>query len=75
MELETLLTTSQVAEAFSVAPSTITRWCRRGKIRYITHPGGQYRIPVSEVERFLTPSITSVNNQVLVLPGQTELCI
>lgn len=34
---------------------TILRWIRAKKIQFIQLPGGQYRIPDSEVERLSTP--------------------
>lgn len=49
------LTTSQVAEHLGVSVHTVTSWCRAGAIKAIRTPSlkglGNYRIPVSEVER------------------------
>lgn len=41
-----------VAEALGVTVSTIRNWIQEGKIRG-TKLGGEYRIPVSEVERIV----------------------
>jgi excisionase family DNA binding protein len=44
-------TPRQVADLFKVSLSTVERWLRLGLVEGIRLPGGQYRIPASEVER------------------------
>jgi|WetSurMetagenome_2_1015567.scaffolds.fasta_scaffold146784_2 excisionase family DNA binding protein len=47
------LTKKEAAEIFKVDPRTIDRWRRNGKIHIQRTPGGQVRIPASEIERLL----------------------
>ncbi|MFY9263323.1 MAG: helix-turn-helix domain-containing protein [Arcanobacterium sp.] len=54
-----LLSPSEVADIFKVSRQTITRWCNNGKLNHIILPSGQFRIPQSEVDRFLVPVIDS----------------
>jgi excisionase family DNA binding protein len=44
----------EAAAILSVHPRTLKRWGRAGAIRLIALPGGQFRVPVEEVERLLT---------------------
>ncbi|MGC8849571.1 MAG: helix-turn-helix domain-containing protein [Candidatus Bathyarchaeia archaeon] len=48
---EKLLTTKEVAEVFNVTRHAVAKWIREGRIRAVKLPGGQYRVPESEVER------------------------
>lgn len=50
---DTLMTAGQVAEAFAVPRSTVSRWARRGKLKSFKTPGGRYRFERAEVERLL----------------------
>lgn len=51
---EELLTVQQVASRLKLNPETVRRWLREGRLRGIRFGGsGGYRIPQSEVERFL----------------------
>ena len=47
------LSAYEVARILCVAPETVTRWARVGKISFIWTPGGQRRYLRSEVELFL----------------------
>jgi excisionase family DNA binding protein len=47
------LRTGQVATLIGVNPRTIRRWIAKNQIRSFTTPGGERRIPASEVERIL----------------------
>lgn len=51
-----LLKVTEVAERLRVNPETVRRWLRQGKLRGVLMGGdrGGYRIPESEVRRFLT---------------------
>lgn len=50
----TLYTTSQVAEAVKVDPSTIRVWAIEGRIPYaLKTPGGHYRFDLDEVRTAL----------------------
>lgn len=52
-----LLSRSQVAEMFNVAPSTVTRWADQGKLIYIRTLGGHRRYPkegITEIVRQIT---------------------
>ena len=51
-----LLSRSDVALRFGVAPQTITRWANEGILPYVRTLGGQRRYPAYEVERLLSVS-------------------
>ena len=46
-----LFTPPEVARLLGVGRSTVRFWIKRGKIRAVRTPGGQFRIPSEEVER------------------------
>lgn len=46
-------TTSEVAKLLSVAPDTVLKWVKAGKIASYRTPGGHSRIPVEAVEDML----------------------
>ena len=52
---ETLLTVQEVAERLRVNPETVRRWLRQRRLRGALLGGDRagYRIPESELERFL----------------------
>ena len=45
---ERLMTVSEVAALFRVAPKTVTRWLANGRLTRVSTPGGQPRIRESE---------------------------
>jgi excisionase family DNA binding protein len=45
------LTPREVAEQLHVSQGTVVRWVRLGLVEGIRLPGGQYRIPKSEIDR------------------------
>jgi excisionase family DNA binding protein len=45
------LTTAQVATALGMSQKTVWTWARTNKIDHWFTPGGQIRIPASEVDR------------------------
>ena len=45
--------TYELAKILGVAPITVWRWCKSGKIKAGKTPGGHYTIPKEEVERIL----------------------
>lgn len=47
------LTTGEAAERCGVKINTIKRWIRAGLIKAVQTPGGHWRIPASEFDRFL----------------------
>jgi excisionase family DNA binding protein len=55
MDSEQLLTVQEVATRLRVNPETVRRWLRQGRIRGALLGGDRagYRIPASEVDRFL----------------------
>jgi excisionase family DNA binding protein len=53
VEVEALLTPSEVASMFRVDPKTVTRWARAGKLSAIRTLGGHRRYRVSEVQLLL----------------------
>ena len=52
---EEFLTVSEVAEKLKISPYTVRRWLRDGKLKGKLMGGdrGGYRIPASEVVRFM----------------------
>jgi excisionase family DNA binding protein len=58
MSEERLLTVREVAERIRSTPQTVRRWLRQGRLRGF-RPGGTklgYRVPESELQRFLSES-------------------
>jgi len=51
--MDKLMTIPEVADYLKIGTSTLRRYIRRGYLRYIVLPGGDYRIRESEVKRFL----------------------
>ena len=53
---------AEVAELFSVSPSTVTRWARQGRSPADRTPGGHNRYPASAVRRLagIIPTETSL---------------
>ena len=47
------LRTGQVANLLGVNARTVRRWLTRHQVEFFTTPGGERRVPVSEVERIL----------------------
>ena len=59
MAEDELLTRGEVAVMLRVAPKTVTRWARSGKISAVRTLGGHRRFRASEIRRFLeeTPDL------------------
>ncbi len=51
--VERLLRPKEACQLLGISYSTLLRWIREGKIRAVTTEGGKYRIPYSEVRRYL----------------------
>jgi len=43
----------EVAELFEVAPNTVSRWVRTGKLPSVRTPGGRRRYPVEPILRLV----------------------
>jgi len=54
IDVEVLLTPSEVASLFRVDPKTVTRWPKAGKLTPIRTLGGHRRYRKSEVHQLLT---------------------
>ena len=52
-----LLTFGDVAGQIRVAPRTVSKWVRMGKLRSVTLPGGRQRLIASEVAQLLTSGL------------------
>lgn len=53
-----MLTVNEVAERLRLTPNTIYRWLEAGRIPgALKLPNDQWRIPESEVEKLLAPSM------------------
>ncbi|MCH8281083.1 MAG: helix-turn-helix domain-containing protein [Chloroflexi bacterium] len=59
MGQQVYLRTGEVAELLGVNPRTIRRWIALRQIRCFTTPGGENRVPKSEVERILRQPLPS----------------
>ena len=73
-----LLTSVEFAEAIGVSRASVWNWCRSGRISAVQLPGGQWRIPRSEVDRILAPvaenaSPTATSEVCAEVPGQLEI--
>ena len=51
--MERLLRPKEACQLLSISYSTLLRWIREGKIRVVTTEGGKYRIPYSEIKKYL----------------------
>ena len=47
------LTTTEASELLSVAPDTVLKWVKAGKIESYRTPGGHYRIPHNAIQAYL----------------------
>jgi len=52
-----LLTVTEACKLLQIAPSTLRRADANGTIRVIRTPGGRRRVPMSEVQRYLSQRI------------------
>ena len=46
-------TRSEIAQMFEVAPNTVNRWVRGGKLPSVVTPGGRRRYPVDAILRLI----------------------
>ena len=53
------LRTGQVAKLLGVNPRTVRRWLTRHQVEFFTTPGGERRVPTSEIERILGRPLTA----------------
>ncbi|KUO90208.1 MAG: IS607 family transposase [Thermocladium sp.] len=51
--MERLLRPKETCQLLSISYSTLLRWIREGKMRAVMTEGGKYRIPYSEVKKYL----------------------
>ena len=51
--MERLLRPKEACQLLGISYSTLLRWIREGKIRVVTTEGGKYRIPYSEIKKYL----------------------
>ncbi|MGJ9494914.1 helix-turn-helix domain-containing protein [Actinotignum sp. GS-2025a] len=73
-----LLTSVEFAEVIGVSRASVWNWCRSGRISAVQLPGGQWRIPKSELDRILAPvsktdSPTTTKDASTEVPGQLEI--
>lgn len=59
-------TRSEIAQMFEVAPNTVNRWVRGGKLPSVVTPGGRRRYPVDAILRLIPPPMQDVQTP---LPG------
>lgn len=53
------LATTDASRTLNITTQTLHNWRKRGYIAAVQLPNGRYRIPLSEVERLLTPKQVS----------------
>lgn len=58
MEDKYILTPSEVAERFGVDPKTVTRWAKRGRIKFITTPGGHRRYLKTDIDAYFKETVS-----------------
>jgi putative resolvase len=51
--VERLLRPKEACQLLGISYSTLLRWIREGKIRAVTTEGGKYRVPYSEIKKYL----------------------
>lgn len=51
--IENMLTPAEVAASFGVTATTVGRWARTGKVRFITTPGGHRRYREADIRALL----------------------
>ena len=51
--MERFIRVGQVADLLGVNPRTVRRWLTRRQLAFYITPGGERRVPKSEVERIL----------------------
>jgi excisionase family DNA binding protein len=51
--VERLLRPKEACQLLGISYSTLLRWIREGKIRAVMTEGGKYRIPYSEIKKYL----------------------
>ncbi len=59
------LTTGEAADLCGVAPDTVLRWIKKGKLPAERTPGGHHRIPIEAVERLAIPSAKAPSEEAL----------
>jgi len=59
------LTTTEAAKLLGVAPDTVLKWVKAGKVKSRRTLGGHFRIPVSELSLFASETSTSVGTNKL----------
>ncbi len=64
-----LLTIREVARLLKIKPDTLYRWARRGRLS-ATKVGKEWRISLSDVEKFVGRSLQQVNDPEVVENGQ-----
>jgi excisionase family DNA binding protein len=57
VDTEALLTPAEVAALFRVAPKTVTRWAKAGKLTSLRTLGGHRRYRESEVRNLLGEAV------------------
>ena len=60
--MECFLRIGQAAAILGVNPRTVRRWLTLSQVAFYTTPGGERRIPTSEVERILGHPLDQPHN-------------
>ena len=58
-------TRSEIAQLFEVAPNTVNRWVRGGKLPSVVSPGGRRRYPVDAILQLIPVPIEDVKTPLM----------
>lgn len=58
-------TRSEIAQLFEVAPNTVNRWVRGGKLPSVVSPGGRRRYPVDAILKLLPAPMRDVQTPLM----------
>ncbi|OGA85061.1 MAG: hypothetical protein A3G27_04770 [Betaproteobacteria bacterium RIFCSPLOWO2_12_FULL_66_14] len=58
-------TRSEIAQLFEVAPNTVNRWVRGGKLPSVVSPGGRRRYPVDAILKLLPVPMRDVQTPLM----------
>lgn len=58
-------TRAEIAQLFEVAPNTVNRWVRGGKLPSVVSPGGRRRYPVDAILRLIPVPMQDVRTPLM----------
>jgi excisionase family DNA binding protein len=70
---ESLYTTGDVARLFHVSRPAVKKWIKAGKLRAVRTPGGHFRIPARQLERFRRMREQQVPPRILLVDDSEDV--